>query len=154
MKKELVLLFSGTALVGVLLVTLLPVADFYSLPRANEASAAKKLRTIGALQNQYAAANGRAGFACELSLLKSNRMQESGNELNLLTTGVQNGYRFTLVGCSSEANRTNLHYQITTVPIERGKSGSQAFCTDEQGTIWVDDEGSAPDCLTLRRALQ
>jgi hypothetical protein len=154
MKRKLLLVLCGIVLAGVLLQTLLPVADVHLRPRANEAIAVKKLHTIVELQNQYAAAHRYNAFACELTLLKSGGVQESDNSLNFLTTGMQNGYSFALVGCSSEANRTNVHYQITAVPIERDKTGSRAFCTDEQGTIWVDDEGSARNCLTLRHALQ
>lgn len=153
MKRKL-LLFCGIVLMVVLLLMLLTVPDVHSRPRANEASAAKKLRTIVELQNQYAAAYGHTAFACELALLKSERVDESDNALSFLATGMQNGYRFGLVDCRSEANRANAHYQITAVPIERGKTGLRAFCTDEQGIIWVDDEGSAANCLTLKRTLQ
>jgi type IV pilus assembly protein PilA len=121
----------------------------------NESSAAMNLSAVIALQRKYAVAHPEKGFACELPLLKSSEHQESGDyEPLLLVTGAQAGYKFSLGGCYADAKGTVVHYQVTAVPIELGKTGLAAFCGDDSGLLWYDREGSATNCLTSRRALK
>jgi hypothetical protein len=122
---------------------------------ANEASAVSKLRTVITLQDEYSAAHAHTGFACELPLLKPIGQQKFPDySLEFLSTGVQSGYRFSLVSCSSDANRARVRYQVTAVPVEQGTTGIRTFCADEAGVIWYDLEGSATNCLASRHALQ
>jgi len=123
---------------------------------ANEASAVGKLRTIITLQDRYTAAHAGNGFACELPLLKppEQRKDTDYDPLSFLLTGTQSGYRFSLANCGSDANQERVHYQVTAVPIQQDTTGFWAFCTDESGVIWYDQDGSATNCLAHRRALQ
>src|ERR1700687_4492358 len=147
----------GLLLAAGLLLLVVPTLDGpHSRQLANGAAAVSKLRTIISLQDQYMAAHGYNGFACELSLLKptEHRNEPEYDPLRFLITGAQSGYKFSLVNCGSDANRARVHYQVTAVPVERGATGFWAFCADESDSIWYDEAGSATNCLASRHALQ
>ena len=143
-------------LLAVLLLALVPTLDG---PRsrlfANEASAAMTVRTIITLQDEYLAAHAYMGFACELPLLEPIGQQKfPDRSLEFLKAGVQSGYKFSQLSCGSDANRARVRYQITAVPVERGKTGVRAFCADETGVIWYDLDGSETNCLASRHPLE
>ena len=46
-----------------------------------------------------------------------------------------------------------VHYEATALPIERGRTGFHAFCTDDSASLWYDDEGSVTKCLASHRVL-
>jgi hypothetical protein len=95
------------------------------------------------------------GFACELAMLQPiGRQEYPDHSLEFLTAGVQSGYRFSLVGCSSDANRARVHYQAIAIPVVPGKTGVRAFCADEAEVIWYDAEGSPTNCLASRHPLE
>jgi hypothetical protein len=145
---------------GLLLVAVLsiPVLDGpHSRQYANEAAAVSRLRALTALEKTFAAAHADKGFACEVPLLKAAEKEESGvgHDLPLfLVTGTYAGYKFVLGNCRTDAKGVVAHFEATAVPVERGRTGFRAFCTDESGLLWFDPDGSATDCLKSRRALQ
>jgi len=136
----------------------IPVLDGpHSRQYANEAAAVSRLRALTALEKTFAAAHADKGFACEVPLLKAAEKEESGvgHDLPLfLVTGTYAGYKFVLGNCRTDAKGVVAHFEATAVPVERGRTGFRAFCTDESGLLWFDPDGSATDCLKSRRALQ
>jgi hypothetical protein len=122
--------------------------------RANEAATVGYLRRITALQNNYAASHPTKGFACSLPILKPMVSDADDYGLNaVLSSGEHLGYRTTLSGCEQQSNGRVTHYRITAVPLEPGKSGVWAFCTDQIGPIRYDESGSGEVCLTSGRRL-
>ena len=150
------LILCGLLLLVCLSVLMIPTLDGpHSRQFANEASAVSKLRTILTLQNQYTIASAYSGFACELAQLRPLGQQRfPDSSLEFLATGVQSGYRFSLVSCGPDANRARARYQVTAVPLQHGTTGFRAFCADETGVIWYDPEGSAANCLASQHALE
>lgn len=147
-------------IMGVLILTagafllLIPTFDGPHRLFVNEASAVSTLRTVISLEQEYSTAHPNTGYACELPLLKpiaKNRFPTI--LLELLTSGLRSGYRFS-VSCPSDANRARVHYQLTAVPVEQSKTGVLAFCADEAGVIWYDLDGSVTNCFGSRHALQ
>jgi hypothetical protein len=121
---------------------------------AQEASAVGKLRRLTTLQNNYSASHPKEGFACRLSVLKPTAPSEDDYYPDeFWSSETHRGYRIALTGCEPEPNGLVTHYRATAVPLEPGKSGIRAFCTDQTGALWHDDSGSAENCLKFRRAL-
>lgn len=121
----------------------------------NEASAVTKLRSVVALQNEYAKKHVAKGFACELLLLKPmEAQQDEYDPLRFLTTGTASGYKYSISNCRADAQGVFVQYQITAIPIEQGRTGRHAFCTDQSGVLRYDPEGSATDCLSSQHVLQ
>jgi hypothetical protein len=148
------------ALCGVLAVLFIaalfvPVLDVNKRQRVNEAVTVSRLRTLNALQSNYAASNPVKGFACQLPQLKpATSVGDTYNPDEFLLTGAQSGYKFAVTGCRTDPNGVTTQYQVTAVPLELGKSGFRAFCTDQTGVTWYDSHGSAERCLASRRPLQ
>jgi hypothetical protein len=122
----------------------------------NEAAALVKLRSVVALQNEYAKAHAAKGFACELRLLTPVEARDDAeyDPLRFLSTGTQSGYKYSLANCRADAKGVFVQYQVTAVPIEQGKTGFHAFCADQSGMLWYDAEGSATNCLSSRHVFQ
>lgn len=121
---------------------------------ANEVVSVSKLRPINTLQSDCASAHPTKGFACELPPLKSlsARKDTDYDSEHFLVSGVQYGYKFAVASCQADPAQRMIHYQLTAVPVDPGKSGFRAFCTDDSGVIWSDEDGSASNCLASRRA--
>jgi hypothetical protein len=103
-----------------------------------------KLRAVTMLEKKFAAAHLDKGFACELSLLVPEEGEQNPvdyDPLRFLTTGTSAGYKFALANCRTDAKGVVVHYEATAVPVERGKTGFHAFCTDDSGLLWYDAEG-------------
>jgi hypothetical protein len=119
-----------------------------------EADAVGSLAKINSLENQYAVSHPDKGFTCELGLL---RPQESGtdasDQISEVQSGQRSGYKFGFAGCTPEANGTVTRYQIFAIPIRPGGTGIRAFCTDQTGKLFYDLNGSASECLALRREI-
>jgi hypothetical protein len=124
--------------------------------RKNEVASAVKLRSIHDLQEQYAAAHPKIGFACELPRLKlSERVKDSGYDpQEFLVSGTQFGYRFAIFNCRSGPTGVVDHYDVVAEPVEPGKSGSRAFCSNESGVLWYDDDGRPSNCLVNRQPIK
>jgi hypothetical protein len=151
----LYVLMGGTGLVIVALLTI-PVLDGpHSRQYANEASAVSKLREVMTAEKKFAAANEGKGFTCELSLLERpvSEKTDGYDPLWFAATGRSSGYEFVLVNCRTDGKGVVVHYEATAVPIEHGRTGFRAFCTDDSGLLWYDADGSATKCLASRRPL-
>jgi hypothetical protein len=132
----------------------IPVFDGPNSRRvAREAIAVGNLRRISDLQNSYSAAHPEKGFTCQLPLLKSTAPSpDAYDPERFLVADSYSGYRFKLDGCDPNAGGMVSHYRVTAVPVEPGKSGVRAFCMDQSGVLWYDNDGSADKCLMARRS--
>jgi hypothetical protein len=132
-----------------------PVLDGPNSHRAaREATAVGHLRRLTTLQNSYSASHPDKGFACQLSLLKSaNPANGDYDPDEFLLSEAFVGYRITLTGCEPEPNGLVMRYRAIAVPLEPGKSGVRAFCTDQTGALWYDPSGSPENCLATRRTI-
>jgi hypothetical protein len=153
-------LYMFFAVGGLLLIALLsiPVLDGpHSRQYANEASAVSKLRAITTLEKKFAAAHLEKGFTCELYVLRPTDNEQKPvdyDPLRFLDSGTSAGYKFVLGNCRTNAKGVVVHYEVTAVPVEHGRRGFHAFCTDDSGLLWYDAEGSATKCLSSRRVLK
>lgn len=131
------------------------VLDVNQRQRRNEASTVARLYRLNDLQNSYAALHPTKGFSCELPQLKPSGPVEDTYDPNaFLLTGVQSGYRFTVLNCRTDSNGVVTQYQLTAVPLEPGKSGFRVFCTDHAHLMWFASDGSAENCLASKHPLQ
>jgi hypothetical protein len=150
-------LFSVAVIIFLLLLLVLsiPTLDGPNSHRnAREAVAVGKLRRITTLQNDYAVLHPTKGFACQLPLLKPTAATRDDYDADaFLLSSDHAGYRTSLIGCEPELGGMVRRYQITAVPLEPGKSGVRAFCTDQTGVLWYDAGGSAANCLAVRRTI-
>ena len=146
------LLLGGFVILIVLRLLYAPHGRLYG----NEGVALAKLRSVVTLQNEYARTRVTKGFACELHLLKPVEARDHAeyDPLRFLTTGTESGYKYSLANCRADAKGVFVQYQITAVPIEQGRTGFHAFCTDQSGVLWYDAEGSAANCLSSRHVFQ
>lgn len=146
------------ALCGVLtflfIVNSVLVLDVNKRQRGNEAATVSRLRSLNEFQNSYAASNPAKGFACQLPQLKpATPVGDTYDPNEFLLTGTWGGYKFELTGCRTNPNGVVTQYEVTAVPLEPGKSGFRAFCTDQTGALWYDPDGSAEHCLASRHAI-
>jgi hypothetical protein len=119
--------------------------------RQNESSAVGSLAKINALQSKYAAAHPNEGFTCQLQRLRPAEDRATDYDpITAVLSGEWSGYKFVLVGCARAANGVVIRYQITAVPIARSVTGVRAFCTDESGKLFYEENGSAAECLSSR----
>lgn len=148
-------LLIGLLLLFAVLVFLSPsFHDKYFGVAKYEADAVGSLAKINSLEKQYAASHPDKGFACELVVL---RPQESGTDTSGQVSGLLNGqrggYKFAFAACTPETNGIVTQYQIFAVPVRPGVTGIRAFCTDRTGKLFYDLNGSASECLALRREI-
>jgi hypothetical protein len=129
--------------------------DKYFGVAKNEATAVGSLRKIYELENSYAATHPDNGFACQLKQLRADRnMPDAYANPTNLQAGEWIGYKYEIVGCIQEKkNGVFAHYQVTAVPLKPWASGVRAFCTDQTGNIFYDQNGSASECLAARQLL-
>jgi hypothetical protein len=148
------LLVALCAVLAVLFIAALfvPVLDVNKRQRVNEAGKVSRLRRLNELQDNYAASNP----ATRLPLPQLKPATSVGDTYSpeFLLTGAQSGYKFAVTGCRTDPNGVTTQYQVTAVPLELGKSGFRAFCTDQTGVTGYDSDGSAERCLASRRPLQ
>ena len=122
--------------------------------RQNESAAVGSLRKIHGLESKYAAAHPNEGFACQLQRLRSvEDVTTDYDPTKTLLSGEWSGYKFVLAGCTPTEKGIVIRFQITAVPLARGLTGVRAFCTDESGTLFYADNGSATECLSSRLPL-
>jgi hypothetical protein len=128
--------------------------DSHAGVRQNEAAAVGSLRKIHDLQSKYAAAHPNEGFACQLQRLRpAEDTATAYDPTTALLAGEWSGYKFVLAGCTSTEKGIVIRYQIAAVPIARGLTGMRAFCADESGTLFYEENGSATECLSSRLPL-
>ena len=128
--------------------------DSHAGVRQNESAAVGSLRKIHDLESKYAAAHPNEGFACQLQRLRPvEDVTTDYDPTKSLLSGEWSGYKFVLAGCTPTEKGIVIRFQITAVPIARGLTGVRAFCTDESGTLFYADNGSATECLSARLRL-
>jgi len=153
--RNLLIPFLVTIGILSLVALLTPVLDGPNSHRAaREATAVGNLHRLATLQASYSASHPNKGFACQLSLLKSNKSASGGYDPDeFLLSETYAGYRITLTGCEPGTNGVVHSYRAIAVPREPGKSGVRAFCTDQTGALWYDAGGSPENCLATRRTI-
>ena len=116
----------------------------------NEASAIGSMRAINTAQQNYSQqCNGYSPLLTEL--------KTAGNYLSPdMTSGAtvaKSGYNITLAAGAGNAvlatqapgcTAAGTNYYGSAVPLTKGSTGTRAFATDEQGTIWQNSAGTAP----------
>jgi|SRR5579864_2222188 len=148
------------ALVVVLILSVLasfiPVLDGPNSRRAaREAVAVGNLHKLAGLQKRFSAAHPEKGFTCQLPLLKSTASSSGDYDPEeFLLLDKYAGYRIKLDGCDSDTKVLVKQYWATAVPVEPGKSGVRAFCTDQSGALWYDNGGSADSCLARSQPIE
>jgi hypothetical protein len=122
---------------------------------ANESAAVSRLRALNSVEKTFSAAHVDKGFVCELPPFKEGESGEKSVDSPpiFIMTGTYSGYKFVLGNCRTDEKGVVVHYEATAAPVERGRAGFRAFCTDDSGLLWYDPDGSAENCLNLRRAL-
>jgi hypothetical protein len=134
----------------------IPVLDGPNSHRAaREAVAVGNLRKLSGLQRRFSATHPEKGFTCQLPLLKSTTSSSGDYDPEeFLLLDRYAGYRIRLDGCDPDPKGLVTRYWATAVPVEPGKSGVRAFCTDQSGTLWYDNGGSADNCLAQHRPIE
>jgi type IV pilus assembly protein PilA len=141
-------------IVVVLFINTPSFTDSHNGPRQNESAAVGSLRKINALERQHALRHATNGFACELSQLRStDKANDQYDAIDAPLNGEWSGYKFILATCVAETSGIISHYQAVAIPVDPGKTGVRAFCTDESGELFYDPDGSASGCLSTRRPI-
>lgn len=125
--------------------------DTYFGAASNESAAVVCLHKVNALEISYSAAHLDKGFACEFTRLQAAERNNDPHHLTEALSGESNGYTFALIGCAPEANGIVTHYQVTAVPSKPGVSGVRAFCTDQTGQLFYDNDTSVLRCFAARQ---
>jgi hypothetical protein len=143
-----------TSLFAVLLVLSPSFHDSYFGVAKYESAAVGSLQKINKLQTEYAATHANKGFACELPLLRpSEKRDDTYDPIAALLGGEWSGYKFAVVGCVADADGIVTRYGVTAVPTSPGRTGIRAFCTDQSGQLFYDNEASASQCVATRQEL-
>jgi hypothetical protein len=114
---------------------------------ANEGSAVASIRSVNAAEAAYSLEHEGVGFTCSLSEFAS--VIDSN-----LAFGQKSGYEFKLSACNADAKGTVITYHLVAYPIQQNTTGTRAFCSDESAVIWVDETGSARNCLIQGQPLR
>ena len=150
--------FVAAASCLVLIGLLIPVLDGpHSRQYANEAAAVGKLRALTTFERKYAAAHVNKGFACDLPQLRQPESDQNPSDydpLRFLATEITAGYKVVLSNCRTDVKGVVVHYEAAVIPVQRGRTGVRAFCTDDSGLLWYDAAGSATNCLVSHRPIQ
>jgi type IV pilus assembly protein PilA len=116
----------------------------------NEASAIGSMRAINTSQQNYSQkCNGYAPLLTELALAgnflspdltSADTVSKSGFTVTLAAAGTGTAIPTPPAGCTA----TTTNYYATAIPLKVGSTGTRAFATTEQGTIYYDSTGAAP----------
>jgi hypothetical protein len=128
-----------------------------STPRVflNHRRAVESVRELNRAEYNYAAQHPNAGFACNL-----NDLGEPGSEPlsgvglvdRVLASGTKSSYHFE-IRCPQGGSQRDTGYTITATPLEPGKTGKYALCSDQSGEIWYSENGLAADCLATHKTI-
>lgn len=153
--KFLIASVVATLLLAVALLVVSPsFHDKYFGMAKYESAAVGSLQKINALESQYASSHPDKGFACQLPLLRQTSNADDAYDPTVaFLDGTWSGYRFAVAACVVAENGIATQYEITATPIRPYATGVRAFCTDQSGKLFYDQEGSASQCLALRQSL-
>ena len=127
-----------------------PQANPASPRTTAEARVVGSLRTLTTAEITYAATYSEVGFTCRLSDLGGGLGAKSPdqNAAKLidpaLESGIRNGYRIEITGCSGSPARS---YKIIATPLQKGIA-HPTYCTDESAVVRSVEEARSADCLT------
>jgi len=128
---------------------------FRSRMSANEASAVESVRQINTAQAVYASTYPDTGFANSLAVLGFGALPGVNSagllEAPLSTTGIKDGYTFAVAAPAAVPRTT---YTVSSAPQTAGKTGTRAFCSDQNQAVRVDYGGSAAACLAGNSVVQ
>jgi type IV pilus assembly protein PilA len=149
-------------LIAIVVAGVLMTIAAFSLVRAranaNEASAIAALKAINSGQVVYNSACGRGFYAGSLPVLAMPPHQAAkggyiDSALGSANVVQHNGYRLRLtaaadavkgIGEDCNGNPTISSYYATAVPVAVGDTGTRGFATNQVGSLWQDNTGSAP----------
>ena len=138
----------------ILLVTSPTFHDKYFGMAKYESAAVGNLQKINTLENLYASTHPDKGFACQLPLLRpTSKADDAYDPTVALLGGTWSGYRFAVAACVLGENGIATQYEITATPVMPYSTGVRAFCTDQSGKLFYDQEGSGSKCLAARQSL-
>jgi hypothetical protein len=141
------------AVVSVIGFLLLPPFDVNRRQRANEATAAARLRLLTSIEKEYAKEHTREGYVCELVKLRARAQLRRDYDPDFFSTGNGAGYTFVISGCETASDTAVRQYRIIAIPMEPGKSGRRFFCTDETGVLRYTLDESSESCLASRNVI-
>ncbi len=116
-----------------------------------EARVVGSLRTLNTAEITYAATYPEVGFTCKLSNLGAGVGSESPNQSGAklidpaLESGIRNGYRIEILGCSGSPARG---YKIMATPLQKGLA-HPTYCTDQSAVVRSVEEAHSPDCMSV-----
>ena|SRR5579863_4145129 len=149
--------FGFLSLFVIFLFMSIPVLDGPShVQRAREAVTVGNMRRLNLLEKEFESSNPTKGFACQLSLLRSDLSANKDQPYDpdrFLTQDSYDGYRIFLLSCQTNTSGIVTTYQAVAIPREPRTPSIRAFCTDQTGAIWFDDKGSAEGCLASANSL-
>lgn len=118
----------------------------------NQHRAILSIEDTSLAEQKYAARHPETGYACNLRDLG-----EQGSEVRrvdrVLASGTKAGYHFE-IQCPQRESQKISHYAIIATPVNPGTTGKYALCTDQSGQIWYSENGSAVDCLEMRKPIE
>ncbi|SRR6266542_718521 len=121
----------------------------------NQRRAVQSIRDINVAEHNYVVRYPDTGFACKLSDLGEHGSEpdEVGLLDKVLASGTKSYYHFE-IQCITSGDQKATNYTITALPVAPGKTGTYALCSDQSGKIWYSENGSAPDCLSMRKLIE
>ena len=114
----------------------------------NQRRAVHSMANMNLAEREHAVRHPDTGFACDLRNL---REQDTLVD-PVLASGTKSAYHFD-IRCP-QRDRKATAYAITAVPVEPGRTGEYALCTDQSGEIWYSETGSPSDCLTMHKPVE
>jgi hypothetical protein len=142
--------------------------------KKNEQGAVGAIRTINTAQLSYAKHYSEIGFACDIAHLGTGAEKDkpqSEQKFTAQNAGLiddslavghadRKGYRYEM-RCP-DPSKPQSKVEITAVPLEVGKTGQRAFCSELHmdgsnvggGVIWLADDGQATSCWKDKKAIQ
>ena len=114
----------------------------------NHRQAVRSIQDLNLAERRYLAMHPGAGFQCTIGDLG-----EEGLVDRLTSSGTRSGYHLQIT-CPDNSSQHSSHYTITALPMAAGKSGKFALCSTESGEIWYSENGSAAECLAMRKPIE
>ena len=114
----------------------------------NHRRAIERTNDLNLAEHNYAVRYPGSGYACSLGDLGKQGLVDER-----LGAGTLSGYHFE-IRCPQTNDQLPTGYAITALPVEPGRTGTYAFCTDQSGEIWYSEKGSASDCLAVRKPIE